>query len=48
MRNKKDTNKFTAEELIEYISKSDLSAEEIKKICNEWLKYNYMDDWLCE
>jgi|LakMenE18May11ns_1017448.scaffolds.fasta_scaffold9942577_2 hypothetical protein len=48
MRNKKDPNKFTAEELIDYISKSDLSVEEIKKICNEWLKYNYMDDWLCE
>jgi SOS response regulatory protein OraA/RecX len=44
----KNINNMTAEELIEYLSKTDLSSEEIKKICREWLKHNYMDDWLCE
>lgn len=41
-------NNFTAEELIEYIAKmKNLSSEEIQKICNEWLRQNVMDDWLC-
>jgi hypothetical protein len=44
----KNLNNLTAEELLNYIANSDLSSEEIKKICREWLKYNYMDDWLCE
>jgi SOS response regulatory protein OraA/RecX len=39
---------MTSEELVEYISKCNLSSEEIKKICNDWLKHNFVDDWLCE
>lgn len=37
-----------AEELIEFIVKQEnMSVEEIKKLCNEWLKYHIMDNWLC-
>jgi SOS response regulatory protein OraA/RecX len=44
----KNLNNLTAEELLNYIANSSLSSEEIKRICKEWLKHNYMDDWLCE
>ena len=40
----KNPSNLTAEELIEYISKEkQLTVEEIRKICGEWLKNNYWD-----
>ena len=40
----RNLSNLTAEELIEYISKEKkLTAEEIQKICGEWLKSNYWD-----